>query len=69
MLLLLDLEFRHSAVRFFFGTGLLKCAKVNDYNLETVEVTNVVTEAKENSFLLLPLNCLSVHASSSSLCL
>lgn len=34
----------------FFGTGLRKCAKVNDYNLETVEVTNVVTEAKENSF-------------------
>lgn len=34
----------------FFWTGLQKCAKVNDYNLETVEVTSVVIEAKENSF-------------------
>lgn len=55
MLLLLGLAFRHSGICsevsfFFFGAGLLKCAKVNDYNLEIAEVTNVVTEAKENSF-------------------
>lgn len=30
--------------------GRCKYAKVNDYNLEIVEVTNAVTEAKENSF-------------------
>lgn len=35
---------------FFLRTGQLKCAKVKDYNLETVEATAVVTEAKENSF-------------------
>lgn len=33
------------------GQVCLSCAKVNDYNLETVEVTDVLMKAKEHSFL------------------